>query len=186
MKAITNILFLIILAALGSCQSSHKPSIPSAEGSFLPMQVGNLWKIGEQNYTTIQDTLKIDGERYFKFYSLVGGDAVDIKYLRINGANELLEAYPDQPKKTYIHAKFNGKVGDEFYTLGDQSTNDYKVKLIEKTAERMTFEFEMVFHHNLKGSKHKVSYVKGTGFDGNWKQLIINGKSIDRNNNPNL
>ena len=184
MKVTNHILFLIVLAALSSCMNNNKSATPSAEESFLPMQIGNLWKMGDQNYTTIQDTLKIDGELYFKFYSLVGGDAVDVKYLRINGANELLEAYLDQPKKTYTHARFNDKVGDEFFTLGDHSTNDYKVKVIEKTAERMTFEFEMVYQKNLKGSKHTISYVKGTGFDGDWKQLIINGKNIDRNNRP--
>lgn len=180
MKATTNILLLIFLAALGSCQSTPKTSIPSVQDSFLPMQVGNLWKMGDQNYTTIQDTTNIDGKLYFKFYSLIGGDAVDIKYLRINEANELVEAYPGQPKKIYTHAKFNAKVGDEFYTLGDQSTNDYRVRVIQSTPTRMTFELEMMFHQNLKGSKHRVSYLKGIGFDDHWKQIIINGKSITK------
>ncbi|MFI5452203.1 hypothetical protein ACHMWN_08610 [Pedobacter sp. UC225_61] len=148
------------------------------EKSFLPMQVGNLWQINAQNFTQIQDTLSIGGNLYFKFHSLIGGDAVDTKYLRIDGAGQLLEAYPNDPGNTYLHACFNGKLGEEFFTLKDGSENDYKVRIIEKTPEKMTFEFEMVYHPKLKGDKHTVSYVKGIGLQGKWNKVVIGGRTV--------
>lgn len=150
----------------------------TSQNSFLPMAIGNIWKMGEQNYTKIQDTLRIGGKLYFKFYSLVGGDAVDVKYLRIDNNNQLLEAYLDQTEKIYTHARFNALPGEAFYTLGDKTENDYKVTVVEKTEKKMTFEFEMVYHQNLKGSKHRVSYIKGLGYEGPWKEVIINGELV--------
>lgn len=173
------LLSFFILIIFSSCQPKVMTTkeLTAAE-SFMPMQIGNSWKMGDHTYTEIQDTLRIDNKLYYKFYSLVGGDATDIKYLRMDENNELLESYPDQPKKVYTHAKFNAKVNDEFYTLGDKSQNDYKVKVTEKTDKKMTFEFDMVYHPNLKGNTHKVSYIKGSGLDEDWKSIKIDGKVI--------
>ena len=88
--------------------------------SFLPMQIGNYWKTDAQNYTEIQDTMRIDGKLYYKFYSLIGGDAVSTAYLRIDEDNQLKESWPEATGKEYIRAKFNSKVGDSFFTLNDQ------------------------------------------------------------------
>lgn len=173
-------LSLLMVVIFASCQqqATNTKQVTTPPDSFMPMQIGNSWKMGEQNYTLIQDTLTLGNKLYYKFYSLVGGDASDTKYLRIDENNDLLEAYPDQPGKIYTHAKFNAKVNDEFYTLGDQTENDYKVKVTEKTADKMTFEFDMVHHPNLKGSTHKVTYIKGLGLSENWKSITINGKVI--------
>lgn len=178
MKTIQLFSFFILLI-FSSCQPGVTTTKLSAtDGSFMPMKIGNSWKMGAHSYTEIQDTLRIGNKLYYKFYSLVGGDATDVKYLRLDENNELLESYPDQPGKIYTHAKFNAKVNDEFYTLGDKSVNDYKVKVTEKTGNKMTFEFEMVYHPNLKGSTHKVSYIKGIGLDENWKNITIDGKVV--------
>lgn len=173
------LLSFFILTTLASCQPKLATKEKSdAADSFMPMQIGNSWKMAEHTYTEIPDTLRIDNKLYYKFYSLIGGDAVDIKYLRLDENNQLLEAYPDQPGKIYTHAKFNLKVNDEFYTLGDGSVNDYKVKVTEKTPEKVTFEFSMQNHPNLKGSSHKVSYIKGLGLNEKWKSIILGGKVV--------
>lgn len=39
--------------------------------TYLPMHVGNRWEINEQNYTVIQDTLRLGGGLFYKFYSLI-------------------------------------------------------------------------------------------------------------------
>ncbi|QNK61590.1 hypothetical protein H7F33_13610 [Pedobacter sp. PAMC26386] len=150
----------------------------AASDSFMPMQIGNKWSHGAHSYTEIQDTVRINKKLYYKFYSLVGGDATSTKYLRIDEKNQLLEAFPDQPGMTYVHAQFNANVNDKFYTLNDKSTNDYEVKLVEKTGDRRTFEFDMVNHPNLKGSTFKVSYLKGVGLDDGWQNIKIDGKII--------
>ena len=143
--------------------------------SFLPMQIGNYWKMDAQNYTEIQDTMRIDGKLYYKFYSLIGGDAVSTAYLRIIDNNQLKESRPEATGKQYTRTKFNSKIGDSFFTLNDQSTNDYKVTVIEKTDKKMTFSFDMVHQDNMKGQK---PYNNGQGLDDGWKGIKINGRVI--------
>jgi hypothetical protein len=146
--------------------------------SFLPMQIGNYWKKNAQNYTEIQDTLTINGKLYFKFYSLIGGDAASTSYLRIDENNQLIESWPLEPTKEYIHAKFDGKVKESFFTLNDKTTNDYKVTIINKTDEKITFSFDMIYHPNIKGHPHQISYIKGQGLADNWAHIKINGNII--------
>lgn len=175
----SSLMYLLIVLVIPSCKMKKTALQPvSAMDSFMPMQIGNKWSHGANSYTEIQDTVRIGKQLYYKFYSLVGGDATDTKYLRTDEKNQLVESYPDQPGVVYVHAKFNANVNDVFFTLNDKSTNDYQVKLIEKTADKRTFEFDMVNHPNLKGSKHKVSYLKGIGLDDNWTSIKINGKII--------
>jgi len=173
------LMYLLIVLIIPSCKMKKTAIQPvAATDSFMPMQIGNKWSHGAHSYTEIQDTVRIGKQLYYKFYSLVGGDATDTKYFRIDENNQLLESYPDQPGVVYVHAKFNANVNDVFFTLNDKSTNDYQVKLVEKTANRRTFEFDMVYHPNLKGSTHKVSYLKGIGLDDDWTSIKINGKII--------
>lgn len=173
------LMYLLIILAIPSCKMK-KAAVQhvAAADSFMPMQIGNRWAHSASSYTEIKDTVRIDKKLYYKFYSLVGGDATDIKYLRIDEQNQLLESYPDQPGVVYTHAKFNANVNDVFFTLNDKSTNDYQVKLVEKTADRRTFEFDMANQPNLKGSTHRVSYLKGVGLDDGWKNIKVNGKII--------
>lgn len=157
---------------------NNKELDTEASKSFLPMQIGNYWKNNAQNYTEIQDTVRIDGEKYYKFYSLIGGDAISTTYLRIDKDNQLWESYPSEPKAKYLKARFNGKVNDSFFTLNDESENDNKVTITEKTDKKMTFSYDMIYHPNLKGQQNPVSYIKGQGFDGDWNGLKINGVLI--------
>lgn len=149
-----------------------------ASQSFLPMQIGNYWKVDAQNYTEIQDTLRIDGKLYFKFYSLIGGDAVSTTYLRIDKDNQLLESWPSAAGKEYLRAQFNGKVNDTFFTLNDKTVNDNKVTIIAKSDKKMTFSYDTVYHPNLKGHPNTISYLKGQGLEDNWNTIKINGVII--------
>lgn len=172
-----NILKLLLLPLVFmACKTNKINNEPSQ--SFLPMQIGNYWKIDAQNFTEIQDTMRIDGKLYYKFYSLIGGDAVTTAYLRIDENNQLKESWPEATGKEYTRAKFNSKVGDSFFTLNDQTTNDYKVTVVEKTDEKLTFSFDMVYHENMKGQPHQASYIKGIGLEDNWKSIKIDGKII--------
>jgi hypothetical protein len=168
--------FMLLLFFFVACKPNQTTS--DAANSFLPLQIGNYWKIDAQNYTEIQDTLRIDGKLYYKFYSLVGGDAVSTTYLRINENGKLMESWPDGTGKEYTRAQFNSNVGDSFYTLNDKTTNDYKVTVVEKTDEKITFSFDMVNHENMKGKPHQVTYIKGIGLDDKWKSIKIDGKII--------
>src|SRR3982751_758253 len=89
--------FILISLAILSCQKNKAQN--KAADSFLPMQIGNLWYMNAQSYTEIKDTVRINKKLFYKFYSLVGGDAVSTVYLRIDEQNKLIEGYPDSPLK---------------------------------------------------------------------------------------
>lgn len=172
-------LFYLLFFLLISCQTQEtKNAATNTSESFLPMQIGNSWKNDEQNFTEIKDTVKINGETYYQFNTLVGGDALATTFLRIDEKQQLWESWPDNPEKKYLHAKFGAGLNETFYTLGDKSTNDYLVTVTEKSPERMTFSFTMVNHPDLNGPSHTVTYTKGKGYEDNWKEVKINGKTV--------
>lgn len=174
----TFLLLLIIPLLLVACMMQNKNQNEKATESFLPMQIGNYWKVDAQNYTEIKDSLRIDGKLYYEFYSLIGGDAISKVFLRMDENQQLVESWPSSKRKDYVRAQFGGKLNDSFFTLNDKSTNDYKVTIVEKSDRKMTFSFDMIYHDNLKGQPHKESYIKGQGFDGNWNEIKIDGKII--------
>jgi len=172
-----NILKLLLLPIILVNCKTNNAKVDTGK-SFLPMQIGNYWKMDAQNYTEIQDTMRIDGKLYYKFYSLIGGDAVSTAYLRIDENNQLKESWPEATGREYIRAKFNSKVGESFFTLNDRTTNDYKVTVIEKSDKKMSFSFDMIYQDNMKGNPHQVTYIKGQDIDDGWKSIKIDGKVI--------
>lgn len=170
MKLITPMLILVLLFVT-ACSKDEATGI--SDESFLPMKIGNYWKNDDNNYIEIQDSVKIGDNVYYKFFSLIGGDGILTRYLRIDEKNRLLESYPSQPGKEYLHAKFDADLNEIFFTLNDKTVNDYKVELVEKSEQIRTFEFDMVYHPNLKGHPHRTTYVKGLGYSG-WKTVKIN------------
>jgi hypothetical protein len=147
--------------------------------SFLPMEVGNYWKKDIQNYTEIQDTVRINKKLFYKFYSLIGGDVRLTQYLRIDENNQLVESSPSNPGYQIISAKFDDKLYDHYFTLNDKTVNDQLVTVIEKTAERFTLSVVVVYHPLLSGQiVRTTTYIKGVGFEGDWTGLKINGKVI--------
>ena len=179
-----NILFAVLaIAFFTSCKKSNGEKtklLTSPSESFFPLQIGNYWRINDQNYSEVKDTLTIKGELYYQVSSLTGGDAFGENYYRINQDQELISTSPRYPDYRYTHAKFNANLGDTFQTLGDKSVNDYKVTVVEKTDTRMTFSFDMIYHPNLKGHPHTVTYLKGLGWDDRWKTICIDGKIISK------
>ncbi|KLT63758.1 hypothetical protein AB669_20130 [Pedobacter sp. BMA] len=160
------------------CKKGNNPVQPLASNSFLPMQVGNLWYHNSQNYTEIKDSVFINGKLYYKFFSLIGGDAVSTSYLRIDEQGKLIAGDPKYPDLRVIRADFNAKVGDKFFTTGEGDDTDNQVTVTEKSGSQMSFSFDAIYHPNLKGHPYVVSYVKGQGFPGNWTKLRINGVTL--------
>lgn len=168
------LILLAIVCCCLSCKKETKQAQPN-DDSFLPMQVGNLWFMNKENYTEIKEKVVINGKDYYHFYSLIGGDGIAISYLRIDEQNRLVESYPTDPTKIYVRADFNAKVGDKFFTTGDKDYNDHEVTVVQKSDTEMTFSFNRIYHPNLKDHPYQIKYIKGKGFPGDWKKLIING-----------
>jgi hypothetical protein len=171
---------ITVLLCLTSCQSNDPEITKSVDryqyssDSFLPMAVGNYWRINHQNYTEITDTLLIEGVLYYEFYTLIGGDASLTEYLRIDNENNLIQRSPTNANWNYVKAKFNSSIGDTFFTLKDSSYNDLKVTTISKSENMIQFEYHMAYHPSLT-NKHSVEYRRGLGPVENWKEVRIDG-----------
>jgi len=178
--ALKNSILLLLFATMifSSCKKDRNPVKLNPVDSFLPMQVGNLWYSNKENYTEIQDSTIIGGKLFYKFYSLIGGDAVSTSYLRIDEQGKLIASDPKYPDLRVLRADFNAKVGDVFFTTGSGTDTDQQVTVTEKTSTQMSFSFDNIYHPNLKGHPYVIGYVKGQGFPGNWTKLRINGVQL--------
>ncbi len=160
-----------IIIFLVSCNQSDDNTINPTNSSYLPMKIGNYWKTNDNNITRITDTVRIQGNLYYEFNSLIGGDVISKQYLRIDENQNLIESFPENPNISYIQAKFNEPVGSTFWTINDQSVNDFKVSVLNKEESTITFEFERIYH-TTANDKHTVSYRKGLGWN-NYKEIKI-------------
>lgn len=165
--------FILISLFILACQTKKDQQL--AADSFLPMQVGNLWYLNAQSYTEIQDTVRINKKLFYKFHSLVGGDASNTIYLRIDENNKLIEGYPDSPLETYTRADFSAKKGDKFFTSGEKDENDKEVTVVQKSNDEITFSFDPIYHPNLKGHTTLVRYIKGKGWADQYQKIKIDG-----------
>ena len=163
------------MACIYGCKKDPNVAKPAAVDSFLPMQVGNLWYTNKENYTEIQDSVLIRGKLFYKFFSLIGGDAVAISYMRIDERGRLIVGDPNNPAFIALRADFNAKVGDKFFTIGNGTDTDNEVTVVQKSDTEVTFSLDAIYHPNLKGHPYQVKYIKGQGFPGNWTKLKING-----------
>ncbi len=167
-------LLLIFISCIQDSDNSNDIGSETSDG-FLPLHVGNYWKINEENYTVILDTIRINNNKFYHVSTLDGGDAYLIQYLRIDEDHNLISSYPDNPEFKYTMAKFNAELGDSFFTLNDSTVNDYKVTVITKNDTLIEFEYELIYHSMLKGSKHTNSFKKNIGWVDNYSEVQING-----------
>ena len=171
MKTQFTLIVTFLLIIISGCRKEHTTVVPFNSDSYLPMKIGNYWKINSDNYTEIKDTIRIKGFLFYKFYSLIGGDGLAIEYLRIDENNDLIEKIPDHPEVTYTHAKFSSKIGNKFY-FEDTAPLNYLVTVIYNKQDIIKFEFKNISRPELGG--YIKSYKKGMGFVGNWKEVRIN------------
>lgn len=178
-KILTAVALMLLLNACKKDKSTisdltkdGKPITTST--SFYPMQIGNYWKNDDQDYTIVQDTLRIEGSLYYKFYSLIGGDAVSVRYLRVDENQNLLEAIPSDTSFHSLRAKFNASINDTFHTLNNQNFNDYFGRVTYKSATKISFQFNSTAP-NANSTIFVTTYYKGIGPDDVYTSIKING-----------
>ncbi len=158
----------LVLVFLSACKKSADTGLTpdgnpiTTSDSFYPLQVGNYWTIDQYTHIQVTDTLRVNGDLYYKVYSLFGGDMINIQYLRIDASQNLLQVDPAHPSKIMVLAKFNANVNDTFKTLGDNSAFDFSVKLTAKSATKITFQTSYPAPNNTVNPVD-LSYYKGIG-----------------------
>lgn len=167
-------LFLTLLF-LVSCSSDDDVTEPQA--SFLPMSIGNYWKHDFDTFTEITDTLRIQGNLYYKF----DGQDYDYgwtRYLRIDENAQLIESHPLTPDKQYIIAKFNAEVGTEWWT--DQNGQYPKKRtLVIKNDDRRVIYQQSYRNWDIDPSPRLIGYSVTEYFAGiGWKspEVSIDGE----------
>ena len=115
--SVRNVLLLITIFLLVSCEwkDTHRSinSYQYTSESFLPMAIGNYWRVTANNYTKIIDTIRIDGLLYYEFFSLIEGDIIQREFLRFDNENNLVAGDP-RLSWSQVRARFNSSVGDTF------------------------------------------------------------------------
>lgn len=162
-------IFALTATILSGC-AQEDVTTQTAQGSYLPMHVGNRWKINAENYTEIRDTLRINGERFYYFYSLIGGDIVMQQYLRIDEELRLVERFPGDPDFRYLHADFGAEVGDTFSTIGDGSRNDYRVEVVTKTDSTITFNYQNKQDDYMR---YQHTFIRGLGYQEEYERVVL-------------
>lgn len=172
------VVFYLFMVFVASCDSSinsveeYKESKINQSLGFMPMQVGNYWGYDDyyNNYTRITSTININGEKYFRFTTISGGDGASYEYLRIDEDNNLIRSHPRDSLRTFVLAKFDAEKGETFNTIDSSSYGHYKVTVTKKTRDEMSFKYE------LKDKKYTWKFIKGFGRDFDFKIVRINGK----------
>lgn len=177
--------FTCIIFLLAACKKEESTGYNSdgkpitGSDSWYPMQVGNYWRISDNDYTEIQDTLRINNKLYYKFYSLIGGDGQSVNYLRIDENQNLIEAYTRYPNQEDTRAKFAGQLGEVFSpSSSNQNTgNNFFVKISYKSESKMIFLLD-IDHNNFLYGGIPTTYYKGIGpdYDGLYTTIKIGGK----------
>ncbi|UKJ06513.1 hypothetical protein [Solitalea lacus] len=176
MKKLIYTAFIVLFAIAGvACKKKDSPA-PAIDKNlgFFPLQVGNYWRINSDNYAEIKEKKILNGKEYFHYQALVGGDAFDNAYYRIDG-NKLIQGYnfyTDVPE--VLIADFNEALDEVFYATTILSNpNNIKITVIEKSEDTMKFKYE----ESVSGKPNIYfrTFRKGVGLDEKYDEIKING-----------
>jgi hypothetical protein len=145
--------------------------------AYLPLKVGNYWKINEKNYINVIGKKKIEGKEFYIVFARIGGDVRNTTYYRIDENLDLIQAEFRKLTPTVVFltkAKFNAQKGDVFYTSSMGDPANRLVEVIEKTEDRIKFKYSLLNGDSLI---YYEEYKKGIGFVNNYKDIYINGSS---------
>lgn len=154
-----NLLLVMTLSLVCfACQSAKDCcSFPS---NYLPLQVGNYWKVNDEDYVEIVGKVQLNDGEYFELYSFIK-DVPDRSfqtrsiYLRIDDKQNLIQGYKNN-NFTNIIVNFNMREGDEL-------DNVDKVTVLEKNSEKMRFRHNCLVC-SFTPSFHESTFLNGHGF----------------------
>ena len=163
------VLALLFIVTFTSCESDNEAS---SEENWLPLEIGNYWKKGEYVLYEVVDTVRIDGDLFYKIQMQFSYDEGGTKYLRIDENQNLIEKFPNNPGTQSLRAKFDIELGDTFYQNDNNPGSDFLGTLMERTDSIMSFRFQRVNHPTLT-DEHTDIYINGLGWWYDWEEIKI-------------
>ncbi|MDJ1483295.1 hypothetical protein QNI16_22545 [Cytophagaceae bacterium YF14B1] len=148
------LLFSILSIIVLSCKNTEPDPIASAD--FFPLQVGNYWKVDDNDYLEITNTKVIDGHTYYQIYtkSPLGGEGN--LYIRIDKNLNLIQAYENAPGYSKTIANFRMKKGKKVADTPEEPT------VIERDNNKITFRYLCVIC-GRPNAMFDISFHKGKG-----------------------
>lgn len=150
------LLFLICAA----CQSKDDECCDPLTTNYLPLAVGNYWKVDDNDYLEVTGKAQLADGEYFVLtsYQKASTDPAQLQqtiYLRIDAQQNLIRGALNDGRP-WIVANFGLKVGEGLSTLD-------RIKVIAKNNDRITFEHDCPVC-SFWPSKFEVVYLNGRGF----------------------
>lgn len=163
------VLALLFIVSFSSCESDNEES---SEENWMPLEIGNYWKKGEYVRSEVVDTVRIDGDLFYKIDMRLSLDELGTMYLRIDENQNLIEKFPNNLGYQSLRAKFDIELGDTFYQNDNNPGSDFLGTLMERTDSIMTFRFQRVNHPTLT-DEHTDVYINGLGWWYDWDEVKI-------------
>ena len=157
MKTILAFCTLCLLAA--GCNDSG--SVPPLSGSdYLPLEIGNYWKVDDDNYVEVTGTEQLNGQTFFVLRSRNGSAAdpgfreYDL-YFRVDEQANLIQGFKNSTYSKVV-ANFNLEKG--------QKADDMENPTVTvKTADLITFRYDCMVC-SAYPSYYYATFLKGRGF----------------------
>jgi hypothetical protein len=152
--------YLLLLAA--ACAACFSPSQDccAPEANYLPLAVGNYWKVDDNDYLEVTGKARLDDGEYFVLSSYIR-DAPDPAlvrqtiYLRLDDQQRLIQGFSTS-NWTRIWANFALQPGQEVTAFD-------RITALVKTADRMKFRYECLICSSLP-NQHEATFLNGRGF----------------------
>ena len=174
MKTILAFCTLCLLAA--GCDDSG--SVPPLSGSdYLPLEIGNYWKVDDDNYVEVTGTEQLNGQTFFVLRSR-NKTAVEPSlreydlYFRIDGQENLIQGF-----KISTHSRI---VANFALKKGQKADAPANPTVTDKDADRITFRYDNLLVSSSPPNYMYATFLKGKGFEAKNFMLTRYSALVDK------
>jgi hypothetical protein len=153
-----------IVCSLHACTQVKDCCTPTSNKNYLPLAIGNYWRVDADNYMEVIGKTNLNGNEYFVLSSYIKEVpnpvfSKDTFYLRIDEQNNLIQGSKLNPKYTEVIANFDMVNGAE--VQGSVGT----IRVIERIENRIQFRHDCLVC-SFFPTYYFSTYLKDIGFAG--------------------
>jgi len=152
--------FILILCSLLAVACNKNDSVPPPGSDYLPLEIGNYWKVDDDDYVEVTGTEVINGQTFFVSRSrnkdgynpgLQDGNL----YFRIDDGKNLIQGYKNQT--------FTKNIADFTLAKGRKVNALENPTVTEKTAGYITFRYDCMIC-SQSNTYYYATFIRGKGF----------------------
>jgi hypothetical protein len=154
----TKLLACLFLWMCASCAKITDCCVPLPE-EYLPLQVGNYWKVNEDDYVEVTGKADLPSGNFFVLSSYIKevpspAFARQTFYLRMNG---------QKLEQGYANSQTIAVIADFGLVAGQSTQALEQMTVVSKTYDRMRFRYNCLVC-SFSPSTHEATYINGVGF----------------------